>query len=165
MLDEFRKPYEYEEETGFIWPVRLFCILLIFVEMFLGIMFLFQLNKYLGSNPIFNNTAIVLTVLYMVYILVTIIFLLKNVKKYALKIAKSYLIGRLVYLVPSIIVIFSFTVNDPSAVGSGNGKFQSVTDIILRLLMVPLIYILAFSISWYIYFTKSKRIKKEYEET
>lgn len=162
-LDEFRKPFEYEEDTGFIWPIRIFCILLFSVEMFFGVICLFQLNEFLRSIPVAHTAALVLTLLYMVCILVTIIFLFKKVKKYALKIAKSYLVARLIYLIPAIIVIFSFTLNDKNAIGDGYGKFQSVQDMILRLLVTPLIYILTFSIGWYTYFKKSKRIKEEYE--
>lgn len=164
-MDEFRKPYEYEEETGVIWPIRIFCILLISVEMFLCVICLFQLNELLGSIPIVRIGAIVLTILFMVYIIVTIVFLYKKVQKHTLKVAKSYLFIRLAYFIPSILVIFIYTINDENAIGSGYGKFKSVNDIILMLLVTPLIYILLFSISWYIYFNKSKRIKEEYEET
>lgn len=164
MLDEFRKPYEYEDETGVIWPVRIFCIILLSVEMFLSIICIFQLNEVLGGVPIARAIARGFTILFVVYIIVTLIFLLK-VEKHALKIAKSYLVARLFYLIPSIIVIFSYTINDKNAIGFGYGKFQSVNNIIVMLLVTPLLYVLLFSISWYMYFTKSKRIKEEYEKT
>lgn len=163
VLDEFRKPFEYEEETGAIWPVRIFCIMLLSIEMFFSIIYVFQLNEFLGSVPVAGTISRVLTFLFIVYILVTLIFLLK-VEKHAIKIAKSFLIARLVYIIPSVIVVFLYTINDKSAIGSGNGKFQSVTDIIFMLLVTPLLYTLVFSISWYIYFTKSKRVKESYEE-
>lgn len=160
-MDEFRKPFEYDD-SGVIWPVRIFGILLISVEMFLGVICLFLLNKYLGSIPIAKTVAIIFTLLFMVCIVVTVAFLFKKVKIYALKIAKGYLLARLAYLIPSVIVIFSYTITDKNAIGNGYGKFQSLTDIIVMLLVTPLIYILSFSVSWYIYFTKSKRIKEEY---
>lgn len=164
MLDEFRKPFEYEDETGVIWPIRIFCMLLLSVEAFLGIVFIFQLNDFLASIPIAQTIARVLTLLFVVYILVTLIFLLK-LERHALIIAKSYLIARLFYLIPSIITIFSYTINDKNAIGSGYGKFQSVNDITVMVLVIPIIYILLFSIFWYIYFNKSKRVKEAYEET
>lgn len=164
MMDEFRKPYEYEEETGVIWPVRIFCILLISLEAFLCIIFIFQLNDFLARISVAQTIARVLTLLFVVYILVTLIFLLK-LERHALIIAKSYLIARLFYLIPSIIVIFLYTISDKNAIGIGYGKFESETDIIVMVLVTPLIYILLFSISWYIYFNKSKRIKEAYEQT
>ncbi|MEN2775538.1 hypothetical protein ABCY62_10945 [Acetivibrio clariflavus] len=163
-LDEFRKPFEYEEETGVIWPVRIFCILLISVEMFFCVICLFQLTEILAGIPKVRFAAVVLTVLFMVYILVTITFLYKKAQKHAVKMAKCYLITRLFYFIPSILIIFSHTINDKNVIGSGYGKFQSVRDIIIMLLITPLIYILSFSILWYFYFIKSKRIKEEYEK-
>ncbi len=163
MLDEFRKPYEYEEETGVIWSIRIFCILLLSVEVFLGIVFIFQLNDYLASIPAAKTIARVMTLLFVVYILVTIIFLFR-LHRHALSIAKSYLIARLFYLIPSIVVIFIYTINDKNKIGIGYGKFESLTDIISMVLVTPLIYSFLFSISWYIYFNKSKKIKESYEE-
>lgn len=163
MLDEFRKPYEYEDDTGVIWPVRIFCIMLLSVEMFLSIICIFQLNEFLSSVPTARIFARGISILFVVYILVTLIFLLK-VEQHALKIAKSYLVARLVYFMPSIIVIFLHTINDKNAIGFGYGKFQSVNNMIVMLLVTPLLYILLFSVSWYIYFSKSKRIKEEFEK-
>ena len=163
MLDEFRKPYEYEEETGVIWPIRIFCILLTSIEVFLGVVFIFQLNDYLANISIARTIARVMTLLFVVYISVTIIFLFK-LNKYALTIAKSYLIARLFYLIPSIVVTFIYTLNDETKIGAGYGKFESKTDIISMVLITPLIYSFLFSISWYIYFKKSKKIKEAFEE-
>jgi len=160
-MDEFRKPYEYEDETGFIWPVRIFCILLLFVEMFLSVIYLFQLNEVLSDISLVQLVARILTFSIMVYILVTLIFLLK-VAKHALKIAKSYLIARLVYFIPSVIVVFSYAINNKNSISFGIAKFQSLGNLILMLLVTPLFYVLSFSISWYIYFTKSKRVNEEY---
>ncbi len=164
MLDEFRKPYEYEEDTGVIWPIRIFCMLLLSVEAFLSVICIFQLNEFLVSIPLARIIARVLTLVFLVYILVTIVFLFK-LERHALIIAKSYLISRLFYLIPSISVIFSYIINDKNSIGAGYGKFESVNDIIAMVLVTPLIYILLFSISWYIYFNKSKRVKEAYEET
>ena len=160
-VNEFQKPYEYEEETGVIWPVRIFCILLLSVEMFTSIIYLVQLYKYVGGIPVIGTVAITLSFLYKAFVLVTLISLF-SIKRYALKLVKAFLITRLIYLVITTVVIFVYTINDKNAIGYEYGQFQSVRDIIVMVLVTPLVYAIGFSISWYIYFCKSKRVKEVY---
>ncbi|TYQ17756.1 UNVERIFIED_CONTAM: hypothetical protein Cloal_0124 [Acetivibrio alkalicellulosi] len=160
-MDEFRKPFEYEEDNDVIWPVRIFCILLLSVEMFYSIIFLFQSHQRVGNIYIIGTLSLASTVIFMAFILVTFIFLYK-IKKYALKVVKAFLIARLIYFVTFTIIIFSYAVNDSNSLGSGYGQFQSLNDMISMLLITPLFYTIGFSLSWYVYFCKSKRVKESY---
>ncbi|MDQ2085588.1 hypothetical protein RBH29_03960 [Herbivorax sp. ANBcel31] len=163
MDDGFRKPYEYEDDSNIIWPVRIFCIMLIFAEVLYGIIYLVQLQNNFGHIPVVGTIGKVFSVVYIAFVLFTFISLLK-IKKYALKIVKTFLATRLIYLITATVAIFFNTLNSDNSPKHGYDQFESFSSIINMLLVTPLFYAIAFSVTWYIYFTKSKKIEKVYSD-
>ncbi|MCX7708790.1 MAG: hypothetical protein N2484_02955 [Clostridia bacterium] len=154
-MDEFRKPYEYEEETGVAGFVFVFAMMLIVFEVFLGVITLAQGHVVAGLFPGASKVYVAVAVLFIAFTLFTF-FALYKVHKHALKVVKSYLIFRILYLTPVCVLIFNYS---RIAKASAN---ETLGEMIVGALVVPLIYIWGFSILWYGYFLKSKRVKDSY---
>jgi hypothetical protein len=142
----------------------LFFIMLLSFEMVYGVIALVQINKVFDSTAVPDQIILVCSVLFLLFILFTCVALFK-IKKHALTIVKTFLITRVIYLGLSSILVFIKTVNNKYAIGGRPDQFESIPMMVIMLLVTPLVYTLLFSISWYIYFCKAKRVKRTYGDT
>jgi len=164
-MDGFGKTYEYEEDEKRVSGVLLiFNIMLLVCETIIGIILILQMYNALKSITVLAVASIILGILYISFILFTC-FALSKIPKYAIKIVKTFLALRIVVLVLSSIVKFISEYNNKSKMGTDFFQYHSVNDAVLRILVLPIAYILIFSILWYLYFIKSKKVKEKYGNT
>jgi hypothetical protein len=160
-MDEFRKPYEYEEERKVSGLILLFCILLIAGELFIGISILTQGYRLLRSTPTPAALFTLFGLLYLGAILFTN-YALYKLPGSAVKITKLFLIYRLIYLTLAILMIFSIRAGDPRSIGPSIYQFRTREALIQNALVIPMAYTWLFTLIWYPYFLRSKRVGKTY---
>ncbi|MDF2943633.1 MAG: hypothetical protein K0S01_2491 [Herbinix sp.] len=156
-MDEFRKPYEYEEEKRGV--ILLFVIMLISVDIFLTLSYTVQVYGILKHIPTLGIGFMVIGILFILFILFTAITCYK-LKKNMVTIAKTYLIVRAVFTICSLLIVFFNSFSNESMIGNGTKQYRTVNELIFTVLLAPLAYDLVFSIAWYLYFLKSKRCKE-----
>lgn len=157
-MDEFRKPYEYEEEKGVTGILMVFYVMVLIFEILLGVITLIQGTLFLAPSPLMRIVFLIVGIVNFMVMVGTLIALYK-IPKYAIQITKVFLLVRMVYLTIACLVIFDKVSKDIRIIQQFSSKFYFY----LSYLGIPLVYILGFSICWYWYFLKSKRIK-EYQK-
>lgn len=157
-MNEFRKPYEYEEEKGVTGFLMLFFIMVLTFEILLGVITLIQGYLFLKPGSWMSTAFLVFGSAYFLLTLFTCIALYK-IPKHAIQISKIYLFVRAIYLTIACLVIFDRVSKNSRIIQS----FSSMNYFYLSYLGIPLIYIFGFSVAWLWYFRKSKKIK-EYQE-
>jgi hypothetical protein len=155
MDDEFRKPYEYEEERigGFL---LFFVIMLVAVDSFITVALVYQGYLALMLMPAISIAFLVVSALYALTLLSTVVLCYKT-KKSMIKVSKAFLIIRAVFTTLCLVIIYQNVLADPGAVGTGANQFSSVFELTMIVFVLPLIYMLSFSGIWYLYFSKSKK--------
>lgn len=158
MDDEFRKPYEYEEERigGFL---LFFVIMLVAVDSFITVALVYQGYLALKPMPAISIAFLVMSAFYVLALLFTVVLCYKT-KKSMIKVSKAFLIIRAVFTTLCLVIIYQNVLADPGAVGTGANQFSSVFELTMIVFVLPLIYMLSFSGIWYLYFTKSKKCAK-----
>jgi len=155
MDDEFRKPYEYEEER--IGGLLLFfVIMLVAVDLSLTVALVYQGYNAMKHLPAISVTFLVVSALYAAFLLYTVVVCYKT-KKSMIKVSKVFLVVRAIFTTLCLVIIYLNNLADPSAVGTGNNQFQSVFELTMIVFVLPLVYMLFFSGIWYLYFSKSKK--------
>jgi hypothetical protein len=154
-MNEFRKPYEYEEEKGIGGFLMVFFVMLLSVEVLLALMILVQGYAVLKAVQYLGPAFGVLGIGYLIFLLFTCIAL-KRRSRYAVTISKILLMVRVIFVTPVYILLFATFSRNPGIVSG----FRSRSDIVRIGLIVPLAYILSFSGLWYWYFSSSKRVKQ-----
>lgn len=159
-MDEFRKPYEYEDEKGKSGLLTLFLAMLLGFETLLGILAAINGYNSVKSISVLGTVYIILGVLMVVYPLFTA-FALRKMRKSAIRIVKVYLIVRLVYLIPFFVSNTVIMIGQIRYLKTDIQYAQEFNSLIISLL-ISLIYLISFSILWYMYFCKSKKVKEFY---
>lgn len=154
-MDEFRKPYEYEEEKipGYL---KIFAIFLISFDLFITLGIVYQ--GYGAANRILNAEAIYLgiSLAYVLFLIFTAVVDLRG-KRSLILVSKLFLVTRIVFTVASLIMICIMNMNDPDMIGPGSGQFETLSELILIIFAFPAAYMVVFSLGWYLYFNKSKK--------
>jgi hypothetical protein len=87
--------------------------------------------------------------------------LLKRVSGFAVKVTKLFLGFRLAFLIPFTFVNTVIQIREiPYRASSSN--FRDSYNSIITSCVVSLVYIIAFSVLWYIYLKKSKKVREAY---
>ncbi len=157
-MDEFRKPYEYEEDKPVAGFILCFCAMLIICELLIGLTDVYQGAGLLRSQPFWHNTYLVFGNLYLIFIAFTC-FAFYRLRRHAIKIAKVFLIYRLVFLTVATFIIYHYRLLDKKAIGFRINQFPDVQTLTLNCLIIPLAYTIVYSVLWYLYFRWSKRVK------
>lgn len=157
MDDEFRKPFEYnEEKRGFI---LVFILTLITFDILQTLSLSAQVNEIFKVAPVVRFFFLVLSTLFVVFTFYTAINCYR-LKKNLVKLSKLYLIVRAIISVLYVVIIYIDRTTHEYLVGNGQKQYQTVNEMVLGELIIPLSYVMIFSIVWYLYFTFSKRCKK-----
>lgn len=158
-MDEFHKPYEYEEEktSGFL---LVFVILLASVEAFLSISLIVQGYEVTARISDFGSVFLGAGILYLLYLLFTIIICYKTIYQFVF-IAKIFLIVRVVFAMFCLGIIYTNASNDASLIGVGMRQYRTIAEMTLVVLILPACYFLLFSVGWFFYFMKSKKCKAQ----
>lgn len=155
-MDDFRKPYEYNEEKRGL--ILLFIIMIITIDIYQAPLYIMPTYGELKQIPAIRIAFMVISILYILFILFTVITCYK-LKKNMVTTSKAYLIVRAVIMCCCIIILFFYNVNIKNKMGYGR-KYSTVSQLFIMELIAPLAFVLVFSIGWYLYFLKSKRCKE-----
>ena len=157
-MNEFRKPYEYMEEKGISGFLLLYFLMLLAVETVLGVITLSYGYDLLSGNRVLGAIIIGMSAFYILFSLFSSI-VLKKLKKFAVKVSKVFLVFRVVYLIPYLIL------NTISQIGAipydrEHEMYSTMLGNIIVTSVISLLLIVAFSIGWYIYLNRSKKVRE-----
>lgn len=154
-MDEFRKPYEYEEEriSGFL---LVFVIMLYSVDLFLALTLVVQGYDAARQIPMAGIAFLIFGILYMLFLLFTAISCYK-VKKNMIAVSKVFLVIRAVFTLFSLTIIYLDSLGDKSLIGTGEMQYENVNELSLIIFVLPAAYMVVFSIGWFLYFMNSKK--------
>ena len=151
-MEDFRKQFEYtEEKRGFI---LLFIFMLIAVDIYQAFIYIMPAYNNLLQTPAIRTCFISIATLYILSIPFTA-FVCYKLNKHMLTISKAYLFFRSIVLISSIAIIFIFNVNFSKKVAFGD-IYTSLLQVIFMKLILPITFVLVFSVGWYIYFIRNK---------
>ncbi len=157
MDEEFRKPYEYhEEKRGFI---LVFILSLITFDIIQTLSLSVQVNDALKNAAIIRSIFLVLSTMFLIFTFYVAINCYR-LKKNLVKMSKLYLMIRTVISAGYVVIIYVNRSTNQYLVGDGQQQYRTVKQMIVGELIIPLAYVFAFSIIWYLYFTLSKRCKR-----
>ena len=162
-MDDFKKPYEYDDENGVSGLLLLYFIMLLAEESLLGILSLSYGYNLLPVNKVMGIILMSIAVFYVLFSVYSAI-VLKLLKKYALKVSKVFLIFRFIYMIPYLIVNTISQINDiPFSIDSE--KYASMYSSIIVAFIISLAFIIAFGVGWYIYLNKSKKVRELFPDS
>lgn len=156
MDDEYRKPYEYEEEKKGL--VQIFVAMILVIDILQTLSFAAQESKYLGNIKPLSVIPNVLAVLFILYIIYTSITVYRMKEKFVLT-AKIYLIVRTIFSLSNFFVVFYNILKHENLIGDGQDQYKTMGSMLLWELGLPLFYMISFSVVWFLYFTYSKRCR------
>jgi hypothetical protein len=159
-MDEFRKPYEYEDEKGVSGFLLIFFLMVIAIEPFQTIIAIFFGYANLELMPVLRIVYVIISILLICFSLFTAVAL-KKIQKKAVSIVKIYLIFRLIYFIPFTIFNTIYQIKHITIQVTDSRYNGEYTGIIYGF-AISIVYVLAFSALWYLYFQKSKKVKTHY---
>ncbi len=157
-MDEFRKPYEYEEDKGISGLLLVYFFMLLAEESLLGVIVFFFGYSRLPENKWFNMILICMAVFYTLFSVFSAI-VLKLEKKCAVKVSKIFLIYRFAFMVPYLIFNTNIRIAEiPYSVGYE--LYERAYHSIINSFIISVSYIVIFSVGWYIYLIRSRKVKE-----
>lgn len=160
-MDESRIINEYEK--GVTGPIIFFIATLLLFEPIYGIFIVFQTARAFSEVPFIGNIYLFCGIGYLLSIPFTC-FCFYKMPRYAVKVAKIFLVFRLLFLTLSIIINFNYTLHDKNAFGPRTFQFYTMQEMVIQVLLIRVAYVLVFSIGWYIFLIKSKTVKENYSQ-
>ncbi len=160
MDSEYRKPYEYEEEKRG-WII-LFVVMILAIDILQTLSFASQEYKYMGNIPVIGAGFYVIAGLFILYIIYTTVIVFGMKGNFAAA-AKRYIIIRTVFTLCNFFITFFNILSHESLIGEAEDQYMGTGSMLLWELVIPLAYIIGFSVVWYLYFTYSKRCRKAVE--
>lgn len=155
-MDEFKKPFEYFEEKGVGGILLILFFMLISLEPFLGILSVaVGYNAFSGSKvymPVFITSSTV----YILFALFSGI-VLKKLRSFAVAATKVFLVYRMVFLVPILIISMRFQI-ETIPYEKTYVEYTIQYNSIMTSFVISISYAVIFSIGWYVYLNKSKKV-------
>lgn len=155
-MDEYRKPFEYNEEKKGL--ILVFIIMLLVVDTLQTFSLTAQVYKAFEHIPVFSILFVVTGIMFTLFTLYTVILCSKLNKK-MVKVSKIYLIVRGTLSTIFVIISFVYTVNNKNLIGNGMDQYKTVGEMMIGEIVIPFAYIWVFSFGWFLYFVKSKRCR------
>lgn len=153
MRDEFKKPYEYEEEKRGL--IIVFISMILSIDTLSVIFFVAQINIYLDI-PILRVVSFVMAGVYILYTIYTSIKV-HRMKSNFVVVAKRYIVIRTILFLISHFLIFLDRIKHEDLIGKGTNQYLTKGAMLYMELFMPMFFVLTFSVAWYLYFTFSKR--------
>jgi glucan phosphoethanolaminetransferase (alkaline phosphatase superfamily) len=154
---EFRKPFEYEEEKRGL--LLLFVIMILVIDILPTLSFMARFYEAFDDNRSLSTVLIAICaifILYTVFIAVICFTLNKNL----VAMSKLYLIIQAVFSATCYAILFFSIADYDNLIGIGTTQYESFGEMLSWELLFPLAYIAVFTAAWYLYFIKSKRCKE-----
>lgn len=157
-MDEFRRPYEYDDEKGVSGVLLIYFVMLIAEETLLGLISLSFGYNMLAENRVLGMIAMGISVLYVLFAVYSAI-VLKQLKKYAVKVSKVFLVFRFIYMMPYLIVNTISRIRE-IPYEKGFEMYDAMHRSIIVSLIISIAFVIAFSVGWYLYLNKSKKVRE-----
>ena len=157
-MDEFRKPFEYQEEKRGL--LTLFIIMITVIDGSVSASLTLQVYGILKAVPAAGISFIAAGAIFLKYILYTAIYCYR-LKEGAAKAAKVYLVVRALYTALRIMAVYMHSIGGKTLIGNGPRQFRSTEELTTMVLIYPMIYTIAFSAIWFVYFSRSRRFRKD----
>jgi hypothetical protein len=157
-MNEFKKPFEYEDEKGISGILLILFFMLISVEPLLGIASAFiWKNAFAGSDTLLT-LFIGLSVLFILFSFIAGIAL-KKAARHAVLLVKAYLVYRFLYLLLTAYVSMK-TQADVIPYAKDFPDYAVMYNSLLTSFLISILYVVVFSVGWYIYLVRSKRVRE-----
>lgn len=157
MDEDFKKPFEYhEEKRGFI---LVFILTLITFDILQTLSLSTQVNEAFQSILALRIFFMVLSSLFVIFTFYTALNCYR-LRKNLVIMSKIYLIVRAIISTCYVFIIYNYRTTQLHLVGNGQGQYPTVKAMIVGELVIPLAYVIVFSLIWYLYFSLSKRCKE-----
>lgn len=157
MDEEFRKPYEYEEEKRGL--ILLFAMMIIVIDILPTLSFIARLYDAFSHIRALGIGLVVIGILFILYTVFTAAVCITLNKK-LVTLAKLYLIIQAVYTAACYVILFFYSLENENMIGTGPDQYQTFGEMLTWELLSPLVYIAVFTVGWFLYFIKSKRCKE-----
>jgi hypothetical protein len=157
-MDEFKKPFEYFEEKGIGGILLVLFFMLISLEPLLGILSLAVGYNVYPDSKIFISVFVTISIVYISFALLSGIAL-KKLYRFAVAGIKVFLLFRLIYLVPVLIINMRFEV---ATIPFQKTYFRYAIEYnsIMQAFTLGMLYVVTFSIGWFIYLVMSKKVRE-----
>lgn len=156
MGNEFRKPYEYEEEKRGL--IVLFISMILSVDILQTIFFATQEDRYLGDSPTLVIALFIIAGVFIMYTLYTSVVVFRMKSNFVVA-AKRYIIIRTILFLFNFFVVFFNRLLQENLVGEEPDQYLSIGYMLYIEVFMPLFFIISLSVVWYLYFTYSKRCR------
>lgn len=159
-MDEFRKPFDYFEEQGIGGLLLVLFFMLITVEPLAGIMGIYfgfnSMSVYGFWGTVFQAAAILYTALSVLSGIV-----LKMRLNLAVTMIKVFLIFRVLFLAPFLYYNMCVRIAE-IPYEKAHVLYEQMHTTIVYSFVSSLAYVIVFSILWYIYLLRSKRVRETF---
>lgn len=157
MNEEFRKPFEYEEEKRGL--LLLFIIMIVVIDILPTLSFMARFYEVFGDNRVLSTFLIAVCILFVLYTVFTA-FICFTLNKKLVAMSKLYLIIQAIFSAACYVLLFFSIADYDSLIGIGTTQYETFGEMLSWELLLPLAYIAVFTVAWYLYFIKSKRCKE-----
>ncbi len=157
MNEEFRKPFEYEEEKRGLLLV--FIIMIAVIDILPTLSFMARFYDVFGNNRILQVFLIAVCILFILYTVFTA-YICYTLNKKLVALSKLYLMIQAVFTAACYILLFFSIADYDSLIGIGTIQYETFGEMLTWELLLPLAYIAVFTVGWYLYFIKSRRCKE-----
>lgn len=156
MDSEYRKPYEYEEEKRGL--IILFISMILAIDTLQTLSFATQADMYVGHIWVLGNILFIMAAIFILYSIYTAVVVFRMKANFVVA-AKRYIIIRSIFSLFYFFLVFFNRLKHENLIGKSQDQYMSVFSMLYLELFMPLFFILFFSITWYLYFTYSKRCR------
>jgi ABC-type enterochelin transport system permease subunit len=157
-MDDFRKPYEYEDEKGISGLLLVYFIMLLAEESLLGAISVSFGYNILAENRVLGISIMCISAFYMLFSVYSAV-VLKLLKKYALKVSKIFLVFRFIYMIPYLALN---TISQIKEIPYEKDYvlYAAMHRSIIISFIISISFIIVFSAGWYTYLKKSRKVKE-----
>lgn len=158
MSNEYKRPYEYEEEKKGL--ITVFVAMILGIDTIQTIFFAFQNDKYMSHITFIRIVYYLLAFFYILYTIYTAVTVYR-MKNDFVGVAKRYIIIRTIYSIINYVIIFLNRLKYENMIGKSADEYlyQSNAFMIYVEIILPFFFVILFCVLWYLYFTYSKRCR------
>jgi hypothetical protein len=155
--EEFRKPFEYEEEKRGL--ILLFIIMIVVIDILPTLSFMARFYDVFADHQILRVFLVAVCILFILYTVFTA-YICYTLNKKLVTLSKLYLIIQAIFTAACYVLLFFSIADYDSLIGIGTIQYETFGEMLTWELLFPLAYIAVFTVGWYLYFIKSKRCKE-----
>lgn len=159
-MDDFRKPFDYFEEQGIGGFLLVLFFMLITAEPLAGIMGIYfgfnSMNVYGALGTVFQAAAVIYTALSVLSAVA-----LKRMLNFSVLLIKIFLVFRVLFMVPYLYFNMGVRI-EAIPYEKGHVLYEQMHSSIVNSFIVGVGYTVLFSVLWYIYLLRSRRVRETF---